>query len=342
MNRNQKIKLYLFLLILGGAILFALLFPRLTLPFGFAYIIYLMSKPLTLRLTTGSKKQRLGYFFLILSGTALLSLPILVTLYSSESGFSTFSSQLPEIQRILNEKFLSLKSFVFEKYKITLNIDPVSFIMTKLETHGVDVLSRFPDYLSMLFEWILLVPIFLYFFFMESHRFIYRFLESIPNPIFEKSYVLFSQFNTKFGEYIIAKFIEATLLGSLVTVGLILIDFPFPFILGFFAGITNILPYIGPLIGIVPAIFVALLSKDPGISMIAMLVIFSVANLIDMILVFPLLVSKIVNLHPIVVVISIMVGSQIAGIIGMIVIIPFVAFFKLLFREIYKDLSVHL
>jgi putative permease len=342
MNRNQKIKLYLFLFMLSGAVIFALLFPRLTLPFGFAYIIYLMSKPLTLRLTTGSKKQRLGYFFLILSGTAFLLLPVLATLNNSESGFSTFSSQLPEIQRILNEKFFTLKTFVYDRYKITLNIDPVSFIMSKLETHGADLLSRFPDYISMLFEWILLVPIFLYFFFMESHRFSHSLLESIPNPIFEKSYVLFSQFNTKFGEYIIAKFIEATLLGSLVTVGLLVIGFPYPFILGFIAGITNILPYIGPIIGVVPAVFVALLSKDPSVSMIAMLLIFAIANLVDMILVFPLLVSKIVNLHPIVVVISIMIGSQIAGIVGMIVIIPFIAFFKLLFKEIYKDLSVHL
>jgi putative permease len=342
MNRNQKIKLYLFLFTLGGAVIFALLFPRLTLPFGFAYIIFLMTKPLTLRLTTGSKKQRLGYFLLILSGTAFLLLPVMATLNSSESSFSTFLGQLPEIQRILNEKFFTLKTFIYDKYKITLNIDPVSFIMAKLETHGADLLSGFPVYLSMLFEWILLVPIFLYFFFMESHRISHRFLESIPNPIFEKSYVLFSQFNTKFGEYIIAKFIEATLLGSLVSVGLLLIGFPYSFVLGFIAGITNILPYIGPIIGVVPAVFVALLSKDPGVSMLAMLVIFAIANLVDMILVFPLLVSKIVNLHPIIVVISIMIGSQIAGIVGMIVIIPFIAFFKLLFKEIYKDLSVHL
>lgn len=342
MNRNQKIKLYLFLFLFASAIVFAVLFPRLTLPFGFAYIIYLMAKPLTLRLTTGSKKQRLGYFFLVLVGTAFLFFPLFATLYNADTNFTSFTNQLPEVQKVLNDKFFAFKVKVFEKYGLKLNIDPVTFIMGKLETHGTDLLSRFPDYLSMLFEWILLVPIFLYFFFMESHKFSRSFLEAIPNPIFEKSYVLFSQFNTKFGEYIIAKFIEATILGSIVTLGLLIIGFPYPFILGFIAGITNILPYIGPILGVVPAIFIALLSKDPNASMIAMLVIFAVANLIDMILVFPLLVSKIVNLHPIVVVVSIMIGSQIGGIVGMIVIIPFIAFFKLLFKEIYKDLSVHL
>lgn len=342
MTKNQQIKLYLFLFILSAAIIFAILFPRLTLPFGFAYIIYLMVKPLTLRLTVGSRKQRFGYFVLLLVGIMFLFFPVFATIYNIDTDFNQFTGQLPEIQKILQNKFFAFKVKVFEKFGYRLNIDPVKFLMSKVEVHGTAFIAKFPGYISSLFEWILLVPLFLYFFFMESERFSRKFLEAVPNPIFEKSYVLFSQFNSKFGEYIIAKFIEATILGTIVTGGLLLIGFPYPFILGFFAGITNILPYIGPIIGFIPAFAVALLSKDPQVSMLGMVIVFTIANLIDMILVFPLLVSKIVNLHPIVVVVSIVVGSQVGGIIGMIVIIPFIAFFKLLFREIYKDLSVNI
>lgn len=342
MNRNQKIKLYLFLFLLAAAVVFAVLFPRLTLPFGFAYIIYLMSRPFALRLTTGSRKQRLSYFALIMVSLTFLCFPLFATLNSVDTDFSGLSNQLPEVQKVLQDKFFALKVMVFEKYGIRINIDPVTYIMSKVESQGSILVSHFPDYLSSLFEWMLLVPMFLYFFFMESKNSSRSFLESVPNSIFEKSYVLFSQFNAKFGEYIIAKFIEATILGTLVTLGLLLVGFPYPFILGFVAGVTNILPYIGPVIGFVPALFVALLSKDPNVSMLSMFLIYAIANLIDMILVFPLLVSKIVNLHPIVVVVSIIIGSQLAGIVGMIVIIPFIAFFKLLFKEIYKDLSVHL
>lgn len=342
MNRNQKIKLYLFLFLFSAAIAFALLFPRLTLPFGFAYILYLMCKPFTIKLTTGTKKQRVTYSILMILGIGFLSLPLMATLYNVDTDFSKLTDQLPEIQKLLQDKYFTFKVYVFEKFGIRLNLDPVTFIMAKLEEQGTIYLSQFPNFLSSIFEWLLLVPLFLYFFFVESQKYSRRFLDAIPNPIFEKSYVLFSQFNTKFGEYIIAKFIEATILGTLVTLGLLLIGFPYPFILGFVAGVTNILPYIGPFLGLIPAIFVALLSKDPNVTLVSMLVIYFLANLIDMLLVFPLLVSKIVNLHPIVVVVSIIIGSQLGGIVGMIVIIPFVAFFKLLFKEIYKDLSVHL
>lgn len=342
MNKNQKVKLYLFFFLLTATAVFAIMFPRLTLPFGFAYIVYLMAKPLTILLSTGSKKQRLFYLLLMIVGVTFLFFPVFATLYSVETDVGQLYEQLPRVQKILQDKFFIFKVHFFERFGIRLNMDPVTYLMKALENQGGEILSQFPNYLSTVFEWLLLVPLFMYFFFKESKNFSSQFMELIPNPIFEKTFVLFSQFNTKFGEYIIAKFIEATILGTLVTIGLLVVGFPYPFILGFIAGVTNILPYIGPVIGFVPAFFIALLSKDPNASMAAMAIIYLLANLIDTVLVFPLLVSKIVNLHPIVVVVSIIIGSQLGGIVGMIVIIPFIAFFKLLFKEIYQDLSVQI
>jgi putative permease len=301
-----------------------------------------MARPLTVKLTSGSYKQRMAYTLLLILGIMFLTFPLLATLYNADTDFTRLSHQLPVVQKTLHDKFFLFKVKVFERYGIRLNLDPVDYMMKKMETQGSFLLTHFPDYLSSVFEWLLLVPLFLYFFFMESSRFSQRVMIAIPNPIFEKTYVLFSQFNTKFSEYIIAKFIEAAILGTLVTVGLLIVGFPYPFILGFFAGVTNVLPYIGPVIGFLPAFCIALLSHDPNLAVWGMAIIYAIANLIDMVLVFPLLVSKIVNLHPIVVVVSIIIGSQLGGIVGMIVIIPFIAFFKILFKEVYKDLSVQI
>jgi putative permease len=342
MHRNLKIKLFLFFFLLIGTVIFAINFPRLTLPFGLAYIIYLMTKPLTALLLTGTRKQRIFFFSLFVLGVCFSLFPLFAALYNVDTDFSSISSQMPQLQNTLQQKFLGFKIYIFEKFSYQIQIDPVTFLVKKLETHGTVLLNQIPVYLSSFFEWLLLLPMFLYFFFFQSKRFGFKFLEAIPNPIFEKTYVLFSQFNTKFGEYIIAKFIEATILGTIVTLGLMLLGFPYPFVLGFIAGITNILPYVGPVIGFIPGLLVGIMSKDPQAGMLGMSMVYIVANLVDMVLVFPLLVSKVVNLNPIIVVVSVIVGGQLGGVVGMIVIIPFIAFFKLLFEEIYKDLSVPL
>ena len=117
------------------AIVFAILFPRLTLPFGFAYIMYLMARPFTLKLTIGSRKQRLAYFIVMFIGISFMFFPLFATLYNVDTDFSALSSQLPEVERILNEKFFKVKVWVFEKYGYRLNVDPVKFIVSKLESN---------------------------------------------------------------------------------------------------------------------------------------------------------------------------------------------------------------
>jgi putative permease len=59
-----------------------------------------------------------------------------------------------------------------------------------------------------------------------------------------------------------------------------------------------------------------------------------------MALVFPLLVSKIVNLHPLIVVGSVIIGSDVGGLVGMIISVPVATFFKLALVDVHKSLYV--
>ncbi|HLW55971.1 MAG TPA: AI-2E family transporter [Bacteriovoracaceae bacterium] len=339
MKKNQIVKVYLFFAILIAALAFMVKFPRLTLPFGFSYILYLMINPVASRILRGNNQQRIIYSLFFTACACLLVVPLVATLYNAETDFKQLLKHIPELRVKLQFKYLQFRELFIDKTGVKLSLDPVTYIMRNVESQGANLLSSIPTLVSAILEWMLLVPLFLYFFFKESKTLKVKFMEFIPNSIFEKTYVLFSQFNTKFGEYIIAKFIEATILGSLVTLGLILVSFPYPFILGIVAGVTNILPYVGPIIGFVPAIAVALLSQNPDVTLLSATLIYLIANAVDMVLVFPLLVSKIVNLHPILVVVSVLAGGQIGGAVGMIVVIPMVAFIQLLFKEIYQDLN---
>ena len=65
--------------------------------------------------------------------------------------------------------------------------------------------------------------------------------------------------------------------------------------------------------------------------------IYIVVNVIDIAIIFPILVSKIVDLHPVVVVMSVILGSQYFGLVGMIVSIPIAAAIKLIGVELYEE-----
>ena len=162
-------------------------------------------------------------------------------------------------------------------------------------------------------------------------------LRVTPNSLFERFYYVSHQFNKQIGDYIFAKFIEASIVGTIITTGLWIMDIRFSLILGVLAGATNIIPYLGPLLGMVPGLVFGIVEYGMGTTFGAIALLYTIANAIDIAIVFPILVSKIVDLHPMIVIASVIIGSQTLGVLGMVISIPCAAAIKLIITEIYNE-----
>ena len=338
---RAKVQQYLFFFSIFLLISFGVLFPRLSLPFGMAYIIYAMVRPIRNFLDKQEDNAKILFTVLLVSVGVFILVPLVYSVLELDSDIQAIKYELPRIQYVIESKYSIFRTWAYSSYGIEMKPTLVSQLAQKIQSKSEIFIMKIPGLLSTLLEWAILLPLFLYFFFSESHRTKEKLLSYIPNNYFEKTYVLFHQFNSKFSGYILAKFIEATILGLVVGLGLYFVGTPYWPLLALFAGITNILPYIGPILGFIPALLVIFLTPNTDHQLFATCMVYLVANAVDMLLVFPLLVSRIVNLHPILVIVSVIVGSQLGGIVGMIVCIPVTAFVKLLVIEIYKDLYYH-
>jgi putative permease len=245
---------------------------------------------------------------------------------------------LPKLENYLRTKYSFVKTEVMQKLNYDIKTNPVDKLIEFGQENTKQLFVVLPQIIGSMLEWGLMIPLFLFFILKDERKLRFLFIKIVPNNIVERTYYLYHQFNTKFGDYIFAKAIEAAIVGTIITAGLLIIGYPFAFLLGILAAITNILPYIGPILGFIPALVVGLVDQNPNTTLGAMIILYLVANIIDLALVFPVLVSKIVNLHPIIVVISVILGSQFGGVVGMIISIPMAAFIKLLFQEIYSEL----
>lgn len=196
-----------------------------------------------------------------------------------------------------------------------------------------------PDMASSLMVCLLLVPFFTFVLLKESHEIKRSLLSLVPNRYFETAYGLISQILDDMGGYVAARIIEAFLVGAMVTVGCLIFKIPYAVLLGVCAGVTNPIPYLGPLIGAAPGIFLAILEPSTqGNQLFLVTLVYLFANIVDTIVIFPLVVAKIVDLHPVLVIISVLLGSQFFGIIGMLVAVPITTIFKILFTELYTKL----
>ena len=136
--------------------------------------------------------------------------------------------------------------------------------------------------------------------------------------------------------YMRGQLIIAGLIGVLSGIACALLGLPDAIALGLVAGITALIPYLGPFVGAVPAILVGL-AVSPAKALLIALAYFLISNVI-LNFVYPKVVGDAVRLPPVLVIIAFIAGFSWAGILGMFVAVPLAATLRILFDHIYPRL----
>jgi predicted PurR-regulated permease PerM len=122
---------------------------------------------------------------------------------------------------------------------------------------------------------------------------------------------------------------------------------PNALLIGFFGGLMNVIPYLGPVIGMIIGIILATLSVVSAgeysliiFTVVSVLGVFGGANLLDNFVLQPLIYSKRVKAHPVEVFLAIILGGKIAGITGMILAIPTYTIIKVIARQFMQQMKL--
>lgn len=129
--------------------------------------------------------------------------------------------------------------------------------------------------------------------------------------------------NQIFGGFIVGKFIDSLIIGVLCAIILLIFRMPFAVLISVIVGVTNMIPYFGPIIGAVPGFFILLISS-PG-QVIAYLIIILALQQFDGNILGPMILGDSTGVRPLWIIFSITVGGSIAGPIGMFLGVPTIA-----------------
>ncbi|MCE2449397.1 MAG: AI-2E family transporter [Candidatus Latescibacteria bacterium] len=186
---------------------------------------------------------------------------------------------------------------------------------------------------------VVIVPFVAFFFLKEGRRLTRCLMAVVPNAYFELCLNLMYQANRQIGNYIRGQLLAVLVVSVLAISGLSILGVYYALPLGLLAGLANVIPFLGPLIGIVCSSIVAL-ATGGGLAMVAkVIVMFLVIQLIDNVLIQPTMVAKSVELHPLVVLFVVMVGSQLMGIVGMLIAVPLTGIAKVSGQTIYEGVK---
>ena len=136
--------------------------------------------------------------------------------------------------------------------------------------------------------------------------------------------------------------IVALIFGTLMSLGLWFLEIKFWFVIGPLSGMANLVPFLGLLFGLVPAMVMGvyqgvLISGFGGavFMVIKVALLFGIVQFIDGNIVQPRVVGESVGLHPVIVLLALLLGGALMGIYGMVFAVPVAAVLKVLVVEIY-------
>lgn len=154
-------------------------------------------------------------------------------------------------------------------------------------------------------------------------------IKLLPKKYQYDTELLLTEINSIFRSFVNGTLVLSTMVFVLCVIGFTIADLKAAALFAFFCGITNIIPYIGPYIGAVPAAIVAF-SQSTGIG-IAVLIVILIIQGLEGNLLQPIVMSRTMKLSPVTVIVSLLIFGYFWGVFGMILSSPIVATLKALF-----------
>ncbi|MGA9467378.1 MAG: AI-2E family transporter [Exiguobacterium marinum] len=143
---------------------------------------------------------------------------------------------------------------------------------------------------------------------------------------------IFQEMDYIFKRYIIGKSLDCLIIGVLAVIGLLIIGAPYALLLGIIVGVLNFIPYVGPLLGMIPA-FIITYFYDPFTALLVLLFIFLLQQF-DGLWLGPKILGDSVGITPFWVITSIIIGGSLFGLVGMFVSVPITAMIQVVLSRL--------
>lgn len=168
----------------------------------------------------------------------------------------------------------------------------------------------------------------------DSRTLIKNLVRLLPQPWDDRLAAQIAPMSDRIGSYIRGRVLVSAILGVVITVSLSQLGLSdFALGLGAIAGVTNLIPFLGPILGAIPALVVAI--SQGGWAFLWVLLLYVIIQNLETYLLDPLLVGSSVGVHPLYQLLAVLGGAQVLGIIGALIVPPWIAGGAVLLENLY-------
>ncbi|UOE93227.1 AI-2E family transporter [Alkalihalobacillus sp. LMS39] len=318
----------------------AVLIQTLFAPIILAGVLYYLFRPFV-NLLAKKMPRSLAILLLYIIVAAVLTFLFLLVGPELQKQLNSFMKNIPhlmnEIRTLINNlqqneylsRFQLNENFSFEQISSELT----TTINNVLSTIGTN-LASFIGFITNAVLIVIIIPFVLFYMLKEGEKAPAQFLRLLPKKQQEDARRILGDMDKALSSYIQGQIIVSFCVGVLAYIAFLIIKLDYPLVLALVAMFTNVIPFIGPWIGTIPAVVVGLI-HSPFMALLVILVIIVIQQ-IESNLISPQVMGRKLAIHPLTIILLILAAGRFAGLLGLILAVPTYAVLKVIVSHIYR------
>ncbi len=150
---------------------------------------------------------------------------------------------------------------------------------------------------------------------------------------------LIAKIQAKMGMWVVGQFILSVFIFALTYIGLTILGVDYALVLALIAGLLEVVPYIGPFVSAIPAVFFALIQSPPLV--IGVILLYIIIQKTEGYVLVPKIMEKTVGTSPLVVLLALLIGFKLAGILGILLAVPLAGAITVIIQEFFPSRAEH-
>ncbi|WP_075881305.1 AI-2E family transporter [Vreelandella massiliensis] len=183
--------------------------------------------------------------------------------------------------------------------------------------------------------YVALIPVVTFYLLLDWDRLIDNIANLIPRQWVEDTHRLVARCDEVLSAFLRGQLLVMLCLGIIYALGLSLMGLNFGLLIGFISGLASIVPFLGFIVGMSIALIVALFQMGTFWAILGVIVVFSIGQVIESVVLQPKLLGDKIGLHPVAVIFAVLTGGELFGFIGVLLALPAAAVIMVLLREAY-------
>ncbi len=324
-------------------VLLYLLAPILT-PFIMGALFAYLGDPLVDRLEKFKLSRTLSVVILFLIVSIFLLIFFLLVIPVLETQLKLLIQKLPDF---LDWGLHKLQPYLKQDFNVDVSVLEIDRIKAMIGSHwgqagGIirAMLSTISQSGMFVLGWmatIVLTPVVTFYMLRDWDHFIAYINDLLPRNAEPTISRLAKESDDVLGAFLRGQLLVMVSLATIYTIGLWMIGVEFALLIGLFAGLLSFVPYLGLILGIVIAGLAVMFQTQDYTDLMLVFLVFGIAQMIEAMLLTPLLVGERIGLHPVTVIFAVLAGGQLFGFFGVLLALPVAAILAVIMRHLHRS-----